>query len=78
MTPEQRLQFIKCVEASGCTVETAEYRHGRILALSIRDGHGYVAHVTSANRFDWEELARRFYAWQQRGGRRVSREALAA
>lgn len=77
MTPDQRLRFIQAVEKAGYTVEAEDLRG--VLIVSIRDGNGYVARAGLPSRFDWEELARQFYAFQQRGSKRhTSRKAIAA
>ena len=68
MTPQQRLAFIQACERAGFTVEAEELRG--VMLVSIRDGHGYVARAMHPRRFDFEEAARQFYAFQQQGGRR--------
>lgn len=77
MTPEQRLRFIQRVEAQGYTVDTEEVRG--VLLVSIRDGHGYVVRVMHIRRFDFEEAARKFAEFQQRGSKRhTTRKAMTA
>lgn len=70
MTPEQRLRWIQRVEAAGYTVE-AEALRG-VMLVSIRDGHGYIVRVMNTRRFDFEQAARDFYTYQQRGSKRYN------
>lgn len=70
MTPEQRLAFIRACERAGYTVDTEERRNGSVLIVSIRDGRGYVVRVMHPFRFDFEQAARDFAAFQQHGGKR--------
>ena len=76
MTPEQRLRWIQRVEAAGYTVEAESLRG--VMLVSIRDGHGYVARVMNTRRFDFEQAARAFAEFQQRGSKRHITRKLAA
>lgn len=68
MTSDERLRFIQAVERLGYVVD-AEELHDMML-VSIRGAHGYIVRVMASNRFDFEQAARDFYAWQQAGSRR--------
>ena len=76
MTPEQRLRFIQCVEAAGYTVDAEEVRG--MMLVSIRDGNGYVVRVMHTRRFDFEQAARKFAEFQQRGSNSHTTRKLSA
>ena len=76
MTPEQRLRFIQRVEAQGYTVDTDEVRG--VMLVSIRDSTSYVVRVMHTRRFDFEEAARKFAEFQQRGSKRHTTRKLSA
>ena len=76
MTPEQRLRFIQTVERLGYTVDA--YEHRGMMLVGIRDGDGYVVRVMNVRRFDFEQAARDFYAWQQAGSVRHRTRKVAA
>ena len=76
MTPEQRLRFIQCVESQGYTVDTDEVRG--VMLVSIRDSTSYVVRVMHIRRFDFEEAARKFAEFQQRGSKRHTTRKLSA
>lgn len=76
MTPEQRLRFIQRVEAQGYTVDTDELRG--VMLVSIRDSTSYVVRVMNTRRFDFEEAARKFAEFQQRGSKRHTTRKLSA
>lgn len=76
MTPEQRLRFIQCIERQGYTVDTDEVRG--VMLVSIRDSTSYVVRVMHTRRFDFEEAARKFAEFQQRGSKRHTTRKLAA
>lgn len=76
MTPEQRLRWIQRVESQGYTVDA--YEHRDMMLVGIRDGHGYIVNVMASNRFDWEQAARDFDTFQQRGSKRHTTRKLSA
>ena len=76
MTPEERLRWIQHVEAAGYTVD-AEERRGVVL-VDIRDSTSYVVRVMHTRRFDFEEAARKFADFQQRGSKRHTTRKLSA
>ena len=76
MTPEQRLRFIQRVEAQGYTVDIDEVRG--VMLVSIRDSTSYVVRVMHTRRFDFEEAARKFAEFQQRGSKRHTTRKLSA
>ena len=76
MTPEQRLRFIQRIERQGYTVDTDEVRG--VMLVSIRDSTSYVVRVMHTRRFDFEEAARKFAEFQQRGSKRHTTRKLSA
>lgn len=68
MTPEQRLVFIRACERLGYTVDAEELRG--VMLVSIRDSKGYCVRVMNTRRFDFEQAARKFAEFQQRGSKR--------
>ena len=76
MTPEQRLRFIQRIERQGYTVDTEEVRG--VMLVSIRDSTSYVVRVMHTRRFDFEEAARKFAEFQQRGSKRHTTRKLSA
>ena len=76
MTPEQHLQFIQRIERQGYTVDTEEVRG--VMLVSIRDSTSYVVRVMHTRRFDFEEAARKFAEFQQRGSKRHTTRKLSA
>lgn len=76
MTPEQRLRWIQHVEAAGYTVDADDLRG--VMLVGIRDGNGYIVRVFHPRRFDFEQAARDFHEWQQRGSKRHITRKLAA
>lgn len=65
MTHEQRLRFIQAVERAGYHIEATEDRD--VMILTVWGALRHVARSISPNRYDFEELARQFYAFQQQG-----------
>lgn len=76
MTTDERLRWIQRVERLGYTVDAYEYRG--MMLVGVRDGHGYVVNIMASNRFDFEQAARDFAAFQQRGGKRHRTRKVAA
>lgn len=68
MTHEQRLRFIQAVERAGYHIEATEDRD--VMILTVWGALRHVARSISPNRYDWEEIARQFYTFQQRGSKR--------
>ena len=76
MSTEQRLRWIQRVERLGYTVEAEEIRG--VMLVSIRDSTSYVVRVMHTRRFDFEEAARKFAEFQQRGSKRHTTRKLSA
>lgn len=69
MTPDERLRFIQAIERAGYHVEATEDRDGDVMILTVWGNLGHIARAISPNRYDFEELSRKFYAWQAQGSR---------
>ena len=78
MTPEQRLRFIQCVELAGYHVEATEDRDGDVMILTVWGAIGHVARSIGYRRYDWEDLAKQFHVFQQRGSKRYRTRKVAA
>lgn len=78
MTPEQRLRFITSVEKAGYGIEATEDRNGDMMILTVWGAIGHVARSMGYRRYDWEDLAKQFHAFQHQGSKRYRTRKAAA
>lgn len=68
MNVDDRLRFIQSVEKAGYHIESTEDRD--VMVLTVWGAIRHVARSIGYGRYDWEELARQFAEFQQRGSKR--------